>query len=32
MQTPLKIRFQNMDPSAAIEARIREKAAKLERF
>jgi len=32
MQTPLRISFQNMDPSPAIEARIREKAAKLEQF
>jgi ribosome-associated translation inhibitor RaiA len=30
MQIPLQINFQNMDPSPAIEARIREKAAKLE--
>jgi ribosomal subunit interface protein len=32
MQTPLKITFQNMEASPAIEARIREKAARLERF
>jgi ribosomal subunit interface protein len=32
MQTPLEIRFHQMDPSAALEARIREKAARLERF
>jgi ribosomal subunit interface protein len=32
MQIPLEIRFRNMDPSPAVEARIREKAAKLERF
>jgi ribosomal subunit interface protein len=32
MQIPLQINFQNMDPSPAIEARIREKAAKLEQF
>jgi ribosomal subunit interface protein len=32
MQIPLQISFRNMDPSPAIEARIREKAAKLERF
>jgi cold shock CspA family protein/ribosome-associated translation inhibitor RaiA len=32
MQTPLQISFQNMEPSPAIESRIREKAAKLERF
>jgi cold shock CspA family protein/ribosome-associated translation inhibitor RaiA len=32
MQTPLQISFQNMAASPAIEARIREKAAKLERF
>jgi ribosomal subunit interface protein len=32
MQTPLQITFRDMDPSPAIEARIREKAAKLERF
>lgn len=32
MQTPLQISFHNMDPSAAIEERVREKAAKLERF
>ena len=32
MQKPLEIRFRQMDPSPAIEARIREKAAALERF
>jgi len=32
MQIPLEISFRNMDPSAAVEARIREKAEKLERF
>jgi len=32
MQIPLEISFRNMDPSPAVEARIREKAAKLERF
>ena len=32
MQIPLQVSFQNMDPSPAIEARIREKAAKLEHF
>ena len=32
MPFPLEIRFRNMDPSPAVEARIREKAAKLERF
>jgi len=32
MQIPLEINFRNMDPSPAVEARIREKAAKLERF
>jgi ribosomal subunit interface protein len=32
MQRPLEIRFRQMDPSPAIEARIREKAATLERF
>lgn len=32
MQIPLQISFQGMDPSPAVEARIREKAAKLERF
>ncbi len=32
MQIPLDISFRNMDPSPAVEARIREKAAKLERF
>lgn len=32
MQLPLQISFRNMDASEAIEARIREKAGKLERF
>ena len=32
MQTPLQISFHGMEPSPAIEARIREKAAKLEHF
>ncbi len=32
MQTPLQVSFQNIEPSPAVEARIREKAAKLERF
>ncbi len=32
MQLPLQVTFRNMDPSPAIEARIREKAAKLDRF
>jgi ribosomal subunit interface protein len=32
MQIPLQISFRNMDPSPAVEARIRERAAKLERF
>ncbi len=32
MQAPLNISFRNMDPSEAIEARIREKADKLERL
>jgi ribosomal subunit interface protein len=32
MQRPLEIRFRQMDPSPAIEARIRKKAAELERF
>ena len=32
MQMPLQISFKDMDPSPAIEARIREKAAQLERF
>ena len=32
MQKPLEIRFHKMEPSPAIEARIREKAAGLERF
>ncbi|HYH70590.1 MAG TPA: HPF/RaiA family ribosome-associated protein [Methyloceanibacter sp.] len=32
MQTPLNISFRNMDPSAAIETRVREKAEKLERL
>jgi ribosomal subunit interface protein len=32
MDFPLDISFRNMDPSPAVEARIREKAEKLERF
>lgn len=32
MQIPLQISFRNMEPSPAIEERIRKKAAKLERF
>src|SRR6476620_11336740 len=32
MQIPLQISFPNMDPSPAIEAVVREKAAKLDRF
>jgi ribosomal subunit interface protein len=32
MQIPLDVKFRNMDPSPAVEARIREKAEKLERF
>jgi len=32
MQMPLQISFDGMEPSPALEARIREKAAKLERF
>ena len=32
MQIPLQISFDGMEPSPAVEARIREKAAKLERF
>ena len=32
MPFPLEVSFRNMDPSPAVEARIREKAAKLERF
>lgn len=32
MQTPLKIAFHGMDPSPAIEARIRERATRLERL
>jgi len=32
MQIPLKITFNNMEPSPAVEAAIREKAEKLERF
>ena len=32
MQIPLQISFRNMDPSPAIEAVVREKAAKLDRF
>lgn len=32
MQVPLEIRFHNLDPSPAIEAAVRERAKKLERF
>lgn len=32
MQLPLQITFQNMEPSPAVEAKIREKTQKLERF
>src|SRR5690349_7506183 len=32
MNTPLKISFHGVDPSPAIEARIQERAARLERF
>jgi ribosomal subunit interface protein len=32
MKIPLEISFRNTDPSPAVEARIRQKAAKLERF
>lgn len=32
MTIPIKITFRNMDPSAAVEARIREQAEKLEQF
>lgn len=32
MQLPLQITFRNMDPSEAVEARIRERAEKLDRF
>ncbi|MCE2510461.1 MAG: ribosome-associated translation inhibitor RaiA [Alphaproteobacteria bacterium] len=32
METPLQISFRNMDPSEAVEANVREKASKLERF
>lgn len=32
MQTPLQISFRGMDPSPAVEARIRDKAARLERL
>jgi ribosomal subunit interface protein len=32
MQIPLQITFRNMDPSPAMEAIVREKAAKLDRF
>lgn len=32
MQVPLQITFRNMDPSEAVETKIRERAAKLERF
>ena len=31
MEIPLQINFRNMEPSAAVEARVREKAKKLER-
>ena len=32
MQIPLQITFRDMEPSAAVEASIREKAAKLDQF
>jgi len=32
MQVPLQIQFEEIDPSAAVEARVREEAAKLEQF
>ena len=32
MQIPLQISFRNMDPSPAVEATVREKAAKLDRY
>ncbi|MGO8842952.1 MAG: ribosome hibernation-promoting factor, HPF/YfiA family [Methyloceanibacter sp.] len=32
MQVPLQISFRNMDPSPAVEAVVREKAAKLDRY
>ena len=32
MQVPLQISFRNMDPSPAVEAVIREKAEKLDRY
>ena len=32
MQIPLQISFRNMDPSPAVEAIVRDKAAKLDRF
>ncbi len=32
MQLPLEISFRNMEPSEAVEANVREKAGKLERF
>ena len=32
MESPLQISFRNMDPSAAVEARVREKAEKLEQY
>ena len=32
MQIPLQISFKNMDPSPAVEARIRAEAKKLDRF
>lgn len=32
MEIPLQINFRNMEPSAAVEARVREKAKKLEQY
>ena len=32
MQVPLQIQFEEIGPSAAVEARVREEAAKLEQF
>ena len=32
MESPLQVSFRNMDPSAAVEARVREKAEKLEQY
>jgi len=32
MQIPMQISFRGMEPSAAVEARVRERAARLERF